>query len=548
MDDPIAATALGELAESENVIRILHLLPAIIPDKESCRKRLMDYLRHESEHIVRLALLGLIELGTSPLDSEVVSAALATFGGRVPCGVSFAGVRDLISWAPQDPSVRELAIHQIKNRGGEIGIVARSYGQDADLRRLILAQLNPLPSNLRLMLVDRLAPMAPEDDFAHQLLKEFDEDVDERVKTASAIGYAKSVQRRGASSDLLVDQLSKMLHAGGLDHAGRSQAAFAGLLELNRMDVIDAEKDALKYMDVSEAGLVNFRLASHLAKYWDRVQSSFGMTFWNHIGYAPDEFLEELAREIFDDEFIETLLAMVRKNKGQTMSLIELRVRSKQWQGTDRLRQICLELVTNFWPSDWNQAAPGILAAEILSEQYTHDHKVYDQLLAESGEVGNASALVVALCGAWPQSDVLIGIRDDPKQRLMTPSKAHLFCRFTPNPKFLELLGSMLRNLTGEIWDFLPTCIRALELRFKRDGDVRDGAFLRLEAGASPAEKCNLTQLLRCSDNRLDRLRAWARAELVRQHGGQQLPESALDIYTGRVRPIAEVARDLILS
>lgn len=550
MTDPLAAKALEALLESEQVNQVLHLLPAIMQDKEACRKRLMGYLRHESEYFVHLALMGLVDLGASPQDSEIIDAALTKFAGRVPCGVSLVGISDLIYWAKDDPSVRQLAVHQIKNRGGAIGAVAKAYGQDGEIRRLVLAQLNPLPSNLRLLLVDRLTRVAPEDDFAHRLLKDFDEDVGDRVKTAAAIGYAHSVQQRGESTDLLVDQLGKTLHATGPDLGQRRQAALAGLFELNRMDiaVIAAEKDALKHMELSGVGPVNLRLASHLAKNWDRVQTAFGKAFWDHIGYTPDEFLEKLVSEMSDDDLIEALLARIQKNQAQTMSLIELRIRSKQWRGTDRLRQICLELVTNFGPSDWNHAAPGILAAEILSEQYSGDADLYNQLIGKAGETHDSSALVVALCGAWPHSDVLARIRDNPKERLMTPAQLHLFCRFTPQPQFVEWLGSVLRKLTGEIWDFLPTCTRAMEARFKRDSNARESAFVRLDAGATPAEKCNFSQLLHRSDNRLDRLRTWARSELVRQHSGYQLPDSALDIFTGRIRPIAGVLNDLVLS
>lgn len=550
MDDPVASQALLSLVESEQVVRALHLLPEIISDKGLCRNRLLNYLSHESEYVVHLALAGLIKLGTNPQDSEVVTTALATYAGRVPCGISHIGVNDLIHWAPAVQSVRELAIHQIKNRGGAIATVARAYANDGELRKLILEQLNPLPSNLRLMLVNRLARLAPEDEYAHCLLRDFDEEVDSRVKLAAAVGYARSILQRGESPTLLVDQLGKTLHVTGPDHGERRQAAFAALLELDRMDIAlaAAERDAPKKMRLGGVNPANLGMASHLVKHWDRVQIAFGGDFWEYIGYTSNEFFEELTSKTSDDDLIEALLAKVQKDKGQSMSLIELRIRSKQWRGTDRLRQTCLELVTKFGPSDWNHAAPGILAAEILGEQYAHDAEVYKQLIANRHESYNASALVVALCGAWLDSDALVRIRDNPKQRLMTPAQVHLFCRFSSQPEFVELLGSVLRKLTGEIWDFLPTCTRAIESRFKRDEKVRDAAFLRLEAGATPVEKCNLAQLLRRSDNRLDRLRTWARAELVRQHSGKQLPDSALDIYTGRIRPVAEVLMDLVLN
>jgi hypothetical protein len=59
-------------------------------------------------------------------------------------------------------------------------------------------------------------------------------------------------------------------------------------------------------------------------------------------------------------------------------------------------------------------------------------------------------------------------------------------------------------------------------------------------------EKVNFSQFLRHTDNRLNRLRTWAHAELEKQHNGKQLPESALDIFTGRIRPVAHILMELL--
>jgi hypothetical protein len=158
----------------------------------------------------------------------------------------------------------------------------------------------------------------------------------------------------------------------------------------------------------------------------------------------------------------------------------------------------------------------------------------------------DTSAITVALCIGWPDSPSLMKIRNNQSQRLMTPARVYLFsCDLAPAP-YVNTLGNVLRNLTGEIWDFLPTCARALESRFKLDQVARGIAFCRLETNATAEEKVNFPQFLRHTDNRLDRLRTWARAELANQHNGKQLPECALDIFTGRIRPVAHILMDLL--
>ncbi|MCX6922011.1 MAG: hypothetical protein NT154_02140, partial [Verrucomicrobia bacterium] len=388
MRDPIAAKALTTLAESEWITSALHLLPSIVSDKEECRKRLLEHLRHASEHVVHLALMGLIELGANSEDTEVANAALERFAGHVPCGLSFLGVDYLIAAFPAHPSVRELAIHQIQKRGGSIGVVARAYGLDAEMRKRLLTQLNPLPGNLRLRLVDRLATLGPEDDFAYKLLKDFDEDTGELVKTAGAIGLARSLRERTDDERQLVCQLTENLHAVGPDNGERRQAAFAGLLELDRMDVAAvrpaSEKTSPPKWEFSGVRKMNLRLASHLAKHWDRIRIAFGATFWDRVGYTDDEFLEELLSHTSDENLVEEILARLDKNKGDIVpSVAPLRVRSKQWGGTERLRRLCLDLVTTFAPSDWNNAAPGILAAEVLGEQFAHDDEVRIEIEAQ---------------------------------------------------------------------------------------------------------------------------------------------------------------------
>ena len=300
-------------------------------------------------------------------------------------------------------------------------------------------------------------------------------------------------------------------------------------------------------MEFSGVSKLNLRLASLLAKNWKRVQDTFGPSFFDRIRWTPDEFLEEMISNTSDDGLIEILLAKLEKNRGAgNVSAKALQIRSQQWRGTERLRRLCLDLVIHFAPRDWHNAAPGILAAEILGEQFAHDPTTCLELEGSVEKAFDTSAITVALCSGWSDSPSLMKIRNDQSQRLMTPAQVYLFsCDLAPAP-FVNKLGSVLRNLTGRIWDFLPTCARALESRFKLDQEAREIAFCRLETNATAEEKVNIPQFLRHTDNRLDRLQTWARAELANQHNGKQLPECALDIFTGRICPVAHILMELL--
>ena len=240
MEDEETATALTRFAESDMAKWAAHLLPDILGDKELCRQRLVEIFCKESEIIARLALIGLTKLGVDERDEEVMEAAVSKYTGKVPCGLAFWGIRDLIEHFPNHPKVREIALHQLHNREGDLNAVAKVYSSNDEFRCELLRLCVPLPTNLRLIIVDRLARSGPEDDFAHSLLSEYDEDIGQNVKTAAAIGYARSLKWRDEVSPRLLNTLTEGLGVAGPDHTERRQAAFSALLELDRLDVVKA--------------------------------------------------------------------------------------------------------------------------------------------------------------------------------------------------------------------------------------------------------------------------------------------------------------------
>lgn len=458
----------------------------------------------------------------------------------------------MIANFPKHPRVRELALHQINNRGGDISVVAHVYKDDKEIRRQLIKQINPLPAHLRLQIVDRLSRQTTKDDFAIQLLSEYDEDEDIEVKTTAAIAYAKHVKDCGEDQIPLIEKLSDGLHAGGPDLSERRQAAFAGLLELDRLDIISEanqiEPQILRNMDFGGVLKMNLRLASHLARYWERVYEAFGSGFWEEIGYIPDEFLKVFVEQIKDADIVEKVIDKMEKNKGVSLSVAALRIRSRQWRGTEQLRKICLDRVVNFYLRDWNNAAPCIISAEILSEQFVGDNRTKQELETAADNVPNATALIIALCKGWPDSPILERFLDKQRQKkLLLPAMAHLASRFTSPKNLIDWLGRFLPKFNGNIWEFLPTCSRAFLDRFERDTQVREEAFKRLEKNANAAEKVNLSLLLRQTDTHVNRLREWCQKEIHSQLHQKQFPEFAIDIFSGNMRPVGHVLNELLI-
>lgn len=543
MGDEDAAVALTRLAESSTAKYVAHLLPDILPDKGLCRQRLLDILREGTEFISRRALVGMIKLGVNELNEEVVEAAVNRYRSEVLSG---AALLDLVPYFPNHPKLREIALHQLHNREGDLGTVARVYSSDAEIHGEVINLCSPLPAHLRSVIVDRLARLSPEDDFAHALLSNYDEDTDANVKTAAAIGYVASVKRRGENPSDLLDRLNEGLRSVGPDYEARRQAAFSALLELDRLDIVKA-------VWLGE-GIVNFRFgsgvetnlcsAAHLARHWDRISQTFGESFWEHLGWVSDDFVAAMGSHRMDPDLFDKIVDRFGKDNGEGPSTAVLQLCARQWGSTPRLRELCLPLVRDFRIGNWMQTAPGIVAAEILAEQFASDTETFAMLESLVTQGAISSALVIALGTSWSESRAWEQLQkrlseQDIVPRLLLPAQFHLLSAGSHPDEFVARVGSGMAKLRGDIWEFLPSCARAITARFARDQEVRDLALIRLETQATSSEKMNLPAFLLETDEHPERLRNWMRSEIKRQTEGTHLAEIALNLSTGMVQSVS---------
>ena len=550
MQDEETAAALTRFAESDVGKQAAHLLPDILPDKESCRQRLVEILRKESELIARLALIGLTKLGVNERDEEVMEAAVSKYSGKVPSGAVFWGISDLIKHFPNHQKVREIALHQLHNREGDLNAVAKVYGSDDEIRCELLKISSPLLASLRSIVVDRLARLGPEDEFVHSLLSDYDQDTDTSVQTAAAIGYVTSVKRRGEISSDLLDKLNEGLRVIGPDCMERRQPAFSALLELDRLDVVKAVWLKGNKENITFGGILktNLYVAAHLAHHWDRVSKAFGASFWDHVGWVSDEFLTEMAARTTDPDLMDEIIDKLKEGDREKPTLASLQLCARQWRGTPRLRELCLDLVRHFHPRSWVDTAPGIVAAEILAEQFANDSETF-AILESFVTPGNiSSALVIALSTGWPDSQTWEQLSKQAEMpKLMLPAQFHLAAASSSPDDFVTGLSRTMERLKGDIWEFLPSCSRAATARFARDAQVRELAFGRLETQPTSSEKMNFPSFLLQTNEQPERLRTWMRSEIQRQSEGTRLADVALDFSTGTVRSVCHVLLEHLL-
>ena len=238
----------------------------------------------------------------------------------------------------------------------------------------------------------------------------------------------------------------------------------------------------------------------------------------------------ELSNDIIDQ-------LMSSYSEGPTTRLLQLCAR--QWRGTRRLRELCLSLLRDFHITNWIQTAPGILAAEILAEQFANDNETYTILESFLVQPNNASALVVALGAGWPNSPGWEQLCERAEMSsLLLPARFYVLAANANPDEFVTRGGSMLAMLRGEIWEFPRSCSRALAARFAQDRQVRELALARLEAQPTSSEKMNFSSLLLENDDQSERLRNWIHSEIKHQSESIGLSETALDLSTGTIRSV----------
>ena len=260
------------------------------------------------------------------------------------------------------------------------------------------------------------------------------------------------------------------------------------------------------------------------------------------MSWVPDDFLTDMAARTTDPDLLDEISNKLRKDaeKGQTAASLQLCAR--QWRSMPRLRELCLTLIRDFYVSNWVGTALGIVAAEILSEQFSDDTNTLAMLESFVTQGKISSALVIAISAGWPDSEVCKHLSDQAEMpNILLPAQFYLAASNFPPEKFVDSVSETMAKLKGDIWEFLPTCSRAIASRFARDKQVREIAFHRLETQPSSSEKMNFSFFLLQTNEQPERLRTWMRSEIQRQSKGTRIADIALDLSTGTVRSVGHV-------
>ncbi len=286
--DHVVASFLDEIASWENsrLDDLAAILPQIIPDFDTCRERLLSIVRDCERPRFDQITSGLGALGCEPEDTEVVDTLMGTIGKVAP---AFDAGDSLLIHFSANSRVREYALEALSGRAPPIGILARAYENDAQIRPQILRYATPLPSALRGAIVEAASGEANSRPAFERVLKGYDIEVDGELKIEASIYWHRYVAKTSNGASVVdIQKLTEALRAVGPDMDERRAAAFAGMLLLGRVNDISPMIDygdrplrisaGSRYMNESDS------LMALVCEHWEQLHQAFGNSLADRFG------------------------------------------------------------------------------------------------------------------------------------------------------------------------------------------------------------------------------------------------------------------------
>jgi hypothetical protein len=544
MGDAEVASRLQAVASgpADRASRIAPSLPEIIGDTPRCRERLLSLLKDPSCRRTDFVLDALGKLGTHD-DVDAVDAILALLTDRPTWRTDslqaiYGHVIQNYAW---EPRIRGLAKQQLIDREGSHVSVARAYGDDPEIRGEILRYANPLPVGLRGLIARNLKPGAGSDEFLLPLLRLYDREPHGNVKTEASIAYHQALRSLGKVSDADLEALREAIVATGLDQEGRRQAAFVGLVTLDRIGEFESARD---WRGVQPDLIAKYEITMNLAllrfilRHWERTRPICLDAFRRGVESLWDMLC------ILADEYPGPRDDTIRFFEGRvdtTPTLNELRFLARVRPRSDLLLGKCMKALEIGEEKRHVSGWEAIAAADILGAQYSRDEEVYRRIIADCTVSSYPYGAVMALCEGWPGSPELDRAYD-PRilkgvHSLFTlASDVRLVCLKAPTEEIEKLIRRFLAN--PEARQFHEAVVPPIVKRLRSDDQLAARLACRLFDCPSPTEKATLPRLLASSRGMSPDLRNWSLAEITRQVGAEGLSEIGFDLVAGANRAV----------
>ncbi|SCG85664.1 NACHT domain-containing protein [Methanobacterium congolense] len=560
MNDVDVAEKLTKITWGSNkdASRLAHLFPEIIKDKVKCRKRLIELLKEPKDVYYGSILLGLKTLNNTRNDLEVVEIIMKSpsiLEKRFPDDILYR----LISYYPLNKKVKELAKNELLKIEGTFGIVAQEYGNDVEIREKIIEMACPLPIRLREIIAKYLGDLGSYDDeFAISLIKLYDYEEDEIVKTQASISYYKLLKSSKNNIEDDLKYLSESIVCYGMHYEERRRAAFCGLLILNRLDIMfDAKEKINRNCDnscsISLRGMEpNFPFLRLFLENWEYIKNFFGDEFesrfsqkedsllniWNELSILADKYPLPKAEAI---DFLQNT-----KNKTPQENILHFLNRSKS--NSHLILDYCIKSLSN--DNKFGSWRLAYTAAAILGENFGGDEEVLDYIRTSyTSKKISEENFILALCEGWPKSvyldDIFKKIREE-HRILPLAIRYQLMCEKSQTNIVFNSLKADLAYYISFNPMISKLMTNALIRRIQTDDKLNIKLMEYLQNNPDPSSKISIPKMIVMANGMSSKLKNWCFKELDSQLNLIKAPEVGLDVTTGQLIPVVHALLELL--
>ncbi len=485
-----------------------HLIPKILRDDSSARTRLLEILRDPTCVRHDFVIEGLATLANKDDEDEIAYACFEIL--RRTEGIHQQAIEhDLVMYFPKARGVRDLARDLLSSRNPPFSAAACAFADDPEIRGEIAELVPRLPVLLRARISAKLASEPAEDSFSQSILKDYDVEEDDELKTIASISYHRAL-RRGGRTEAVMDRLLEAVSCYGPDHEERRRAAFAGLLALERLDPIRdlkerSEKRESVSIDLGKWNEPNIPLVRLVAEKWDYLKSVFGSSLplrisqWRHDCWSPLCLVASEFPSARDE-----VLSILDADPNLAINPHCLSFVARVKPGSELLLDRCFAALTS---DNVNVLRGSFVAAEILSENFAGDPNVYSRLL-QALPIGRNGTwlsvrpqLAVALCLGWPDSEIIDELyRQELERRGATGDHQAFFeVRFSRYPT-VEFPNSIRMHLAARGIHTNPYFARsftnAAVRRLRKDSQTAEALLRTLREKLEPTEMASIPRIL----------------------------------------------------
>jgi energy-coupling factor transporter ATP-binding protein EcfA2 len=559
MEDGEVAEKLMEFASgpASKASRIGFLLPQIIKDKAICRNRLLELLRDPECSRPDFIMKGLRVLGDTQGDVEVVDTVLKLLPDRERWR-NWNVIEWLILGYSSDQRVKDIAKQEFSRRDGCYGAIASAYGNDDEVRQKIIDIACPLPVPLRGMIAASLGENTSDTEFTLSLLQLYDLEQDEEVKTQASIGYHTRLKESGKDIKSVIDTLSKSIVCYGHDYEERRQAAFCGLVILDRLDIMKNAKETIGDDRQCAIAIIkglspNVPLLKHILQNWDDIKAALADEFWPRLSKFHSDPLyiwNELC--LFADQYPSPrneALSFLEVRTERTSKPNILRFLGRVRPKSHLLLEYCLKALHIGDDQQDSSGEEAVVAAELLGSNYAGDGDILAHIMTEKVRKRIYNKVILALCEGWPESEelsLIFEIVADKKVPLFYPAYFQLICRKSESRVVFDAITKELSSFNYTHQFSLQAIYRPVIRRLQMDDSLLRMLTERLKDNPTASEKATIPRLIGTARGVTPELRSWSIKELNRQLIATQSPEVGVDLIMGELRPVVHSLLDVL--